>query len=238
MQIDLGELQPQLIKTQGETDKIMIQIAAMGHEVGYHYEDLGATAKSYIGVKAEEELIRIAINCFAKNLEKFRKIVKVKTICMHGSPMNRWDSRLLWKYDDYHKFGIIGEPYFDIDFSEMLYLTDTGRRWNGGNFSVRDKATEVGSLGGTSYNNWTVKPREGSLINMTLNAIDFQKQYKFISTFDLIKAAEGGILPGKIMMTFHPQRWTVNTIPWMHELIWQNTKNVVKYFIVKINRKY
>jgi len=33
----------------------------------------------------------------------------------------------------------IGEPYFDIDFSEVLYLKDTGREWNtiGGN--TRDK---------------------------------------------------------------------------------------------------
>jgi hypothetical protein len=36
--------------------------------------------------------------------------------------------------------GIIGEPYFDVDFSKMLYLTDTGRRWDGGIVSVRDKA--------------------------------------------------------------------------------------------------
>ncbi len=35
--------------------------------------------------------------------------------------------------------GIIGEPYFDVDFSRVFYLTDTGRRWDGDAVSVRDK---------------------------------------------------------------------------------------------------
>ncbi len=39
----------------------------------------------------------------------------------------------------YKDFGIIGEPYFDVDFSKVLYLTDTGRRWDGEKVSVRDK---------------------------------------------------------------------------------------------------
>jgi len=63
---------------------------------------------------------------------------------MHGSPMSRWDSRLLWKYYDYKDFGITGEPYFDVDFDKVMYLTDTGRRWDGDFVSVRDKAQGSG----------------------------------------------------------------------------------------------
>ena len=36
-------------------------------------------------------------------------------------------------------FGIIAEPYFDVDFDEVFYLTDTGRSWNNSTASVRDK---------------------------------------------------------------------------------------------------
>jgi len=36
-------------------------------------------------------------------------------------------------------FGIIGEPYFDINWQKMFYLTDTGRKWNNTSSSVRDK---------------------------------------------------------------------------------------------------
>ncbi len=56
-----------------------------------------------------------------------------------GSPTSKFDSRDLWKKYDYRDFGIIGEPYFDIDFSKVLYLSDTGRRWDGDKFNVRDR---------------------------------------------------------------------------------------------------
>jgi len=42
------------------------------------------------------------------------------------------------------------------------------------------------------------------------------------------RAAEEGKLREKIMMTFHPQRWTDKPVPWMKELVLQNTKNVAK----------
>jgi len=54
--------------------------------------------------------------------------------------MSRWDGRLLWKYYDNREFVIECEPYFDMNFEDMLYLTDTGRRWNGGKYSISDKA--------------------------------------------------------------------------------------------------
>ena len=60
---------------------------------------------------------------------------------------------------------------------------------------------------------------------------------KFRSTGDIIRAAEAGVLPDKIMITVHPQRWNDKFIPWAKELIFQNAKNMVKkYFIV--NRNY
>ena len=58
---------------------------------------------------------------------------------MHDSPLSKYDNRLLWKYYNYRDYGIIGEPYFDIDFNDVFYLTDTGRRWDGEKVSVRDK---------------------------------------------------------------------------------------------------
>lgn len=48
---------------------------------------------------------------------------------------------------------------------------------------------------------------------------------------DIIKACENNLLPDKIMMTTHPQRWDDRILPWAKELVWQNMKNVVKRFI-------
>ncbi len=110
-------------------EKVMGQIADLGHEIGYHYEDLALAGGDH----------EKAIRHFEKQLERMRRIYPVKTICMHGSPLSRWDNRDLWKHYSYRDFGIIGEPYFDVDFNEVFYLSDTGRKWNHAGASVRDR---------------------------------------------------------------------------------------------------
>jgi len=104
-------------------------VVDMGHELGFHYEDLTLTNGN-----SDK-----AIKLFEQNLEKFRKFYPVNTICMHGSPLTKWDNREIWKKFDYKKYGIIAEPYFDTDFSKIFYVTDTGRHWNKESVSVRDK---------------------------------------------------------------------------------------------------
>lgn len=110
-------------------EEIIRQIAALGHEIGYHYESL-TTCNGDIDAAYED---------FCKNLNALREIVPVKSICMHGSPRSPWDSKDIWKKYDYRELGIENEPYLDTDFSKTFYLTDTGRRWDGYKVSVRDK---------------------------------------------------------------------------------------------------
>ena len=114
---------------QSNKPEIIKAIAALGHEIGYHYEDMSL-------VKGNSS---IAVDHFSAKLAYFRRFYPVKTVCMHGSPTSKIDNRSLWKYYDYRDFGLIGEPYFDIDFTKVFYLTDTGRCWDGDKFSVRDK---------------------------------------------------------------------------------------------------
>ncbi len=110
-------------------EKIIREIAEMGHEIGYHYENLATFHGN----------LNNALFDFQSNLDQLRKIVPISTICMHGSPLSKYDNKDIWKSVDYKKFNIIGEPYFDINFYETLYLTDTGRTWNAGEASIRDK---------------------------------------------------------------------------------------------------
>ena len=109
--------------------EIIKEIAGMGHQIGYHYEDFtkhhGNTEK--------------AIASFEKNLAKLREIVPITTICMDGRPMSKYNNLNLWKYYDYKNWGIDFEPYLDIDFNKVLYITDTGRGWNLLKYNVRDK---------------------------------------------------------------------------------------------------
>lgn len=178
--------------------RIMKEIATMGHEVGYHYETMdtcnGDVDKAY--------------ELFCKNLEKFRKVTPVHTISMHGSPMSKYDNRDLWKKYDYKSLGIQGEPYFDMDFNNTFYITDTGRRWDGDRFNIRDRA-----------------PADRPITN---------KEYlnlQFHSTKEIISTIEKGQFPKQVMFNFHPQRWHSNKFQWMKELIIQNTKNQVKQFL-------
>jgi hypothetical protein len=220
-------------------------IEEMGHEIGYHYETMDSCKGN----------IDKAYSLFCENLEKLRKLVPVATICMHGSPLSKYDNRLIWEKYDYLALGLIGEPYFDVDFDKVLYLTDTGRRWDGGDVSVRDKVMkkkerekgrggerERGRLGDKETQSpFTIAPSHRHTVTpshrRTVTPSDRHTVApfpKFHSTFDIINAANEGSLPDQIMMTFHPQRWTDKPLPWMKELVWQNVKNVGKYFLVKI----
>lgn len=220
-------------------------ISELGHEIGYHYEDMNLAAKSIINKSTakkkedlEKMLAELAIEGFQENLNKLRKISAVTTICMHGTPLSKWDSRLLWKFFNYRDYGIESEPYFDFKFENVLYLTDTGRRWDGQKVSIRDKAGFNACLFGREndpFSKWQVKPKPGSLMNMTKSSYDFQKKYKIRSSNSLIQFAFEGKLPDKIMMTFHPQRWTDSHVLWLSELFYQNIKNQAKY-ILQITR--
>lgn len=177
------------------------KITLLGHEIGYHYEDMAA-ARGNFGE---------AIESFGNNLAKLRLLAPVETICMHGSPLSKYDNRVLWEKYDYRDFGISGEPYLDIDFNTVHYLTDTGRRWNGDRYSIRDRIMPI---------------RQNGAGETTTG-----KRPILRSTPDIIMAAKTGNLPPVMMITLHPQRWDNMFAPWLKELVWQNIKNVAKRFL-------
>lgn len=113
---------------QSYNPAIIREIAGLGHEIGYHYEDLTSSDGDH----------ETAITTFRNNLDKLREFYPVRTICMHGRSGSPYDNRDLWKKYDYRDFGVLCEPYLDIDFNHVLYLSDTGRRWNGNKVSLRD----------------------------------------------------------------------------------------------------
>jgi hypothetical protein len=217
---------------QSFDEEVIRKIVALGHEIGYHYEDMDfASSKFKVqGSKFEEaQLYDAAIEIFKTNLEKLRKLYVVKTICMHGSPRSRFDNKAVWKKYNYRDYGIIGEPYFDIDFNDVFYLTDTGRRWDGDKFSVRDKVDSSKFEDRRSKFHVSVDQP----VTSDEQPATSTRGLKFHSTGELIEAAKNNILPGKIMFTFHPQRWTDNPIPWVKELLFQNLKNQIKKYYIK-----
>ena len=60
------------------------------------------------------------------------------------------------------------------------------------------------------------------------------KNWVYHKTDDIIQAAEQGVLPPRIMITTHPQRWTDKRVEWVKEIFTQTLKNVVKRILIKI----
>lgn len=104
---------------------IISAIASLGHEIGYHYESL-SDAKGNME-KAMED--------FGKNLARLRALVPVSTIAMHGRPLSAFDNRKIWDSPKQHSklvdyYDLLGEVYLDVDYSDIAYISDTGRNWN------------------------------------------------------------------------------------------------------------
>ena len=177
---------------------IIKAIAKLGHEIGYHYEDLALCNGD----------VEQAWSHFQTWLNYFRQYYAVETICMHGSPTSKYDNKDLWKSHDYKKLDLIGEPYYETDFSDVFYLTDTGRCWDGYKVSVRDKIPGY-------QDEWRTKG------------------WMWHTTHELLIAIHTSRFPHHVMMTTHPQRWTNKSSAWWRELIMQTMKNRIKKLWIK-----
>jgi hypothetical protein len=140
---DLGVKATYYFRTKPHTFKpeIICKIEKLGHEIGYHYESLSDTNGD----------IQLALENFRVNLRKLRKIVQIRTIAMHGRPFKKFDNRDLWRTQNNHvllfkQFGILGEVYLDINYSDIAYLSDTGRNWENNRSNIRDKVASSVNL--------------------------------------------------------------------------------------------
>jgi hypothetical protein len=107
---------------------IVERIAGLGHEVGYHYEDMDRA-------DGDPDL---AVDSFADNLAALRAHVPVDTVCMHGNPLTPHDNRDLWEHTDFERFDLRGEGYLSMDFTDVTYFSDTGRTWLDGDLKIKD----------------------------------------------------------------------------------------------------
>lgn len=213
------------IVKESNKPEIIKKIVDLGHEIGYHYETLDTVNRnSKRRTQNAEHLFDEAYKEFCDNLEYFRTFYPVKTICMHGSPLSKYDNKDIWNKYDYKRLGLIGEPYFDIDFSKVFYLTDTGRRWDGEKVSVRDKVKK------SEVRSHTI---DEDTVNRRLSTVNFSIRH----TDDIIKAIDENRMPNQIMITIHPQRWNDSPMPWVKELVMQKIKNVVKRVLILVRRK-
>ncbi|MFM7667111.1 MAG: hypothetical protein ACKO7D_02870 [Bacteroidota bacterium] len=193
---ELGIKSTYYFRVPETSDEFVInEIFKLNHEIGYHYEDLVRTNGNFSE----------AYNNFEKNLAFLRNFYPVTTCSRHGRPLSNIDSLHLWKNFDYKsKFNLKGEVYLDIDYSDILYLTDNGSRWDAHESNVRDFVP---------YSRHTLSVS---------------------TTFDLIQAINQNRVPNKIILNCHPARWNNNLIIWSYRFVLQHIKNVAKRGLKKI----
>ena len=170
---------------------IIKEIYSLGHEIGYHYESLS---------DMNGEMSK-ALEDFEGNLNKFREIVPVRTISMHGRPFSKIDNRDLWKDLKNHQrlvdeFGILGEVYIDIDYDDIAYISDTGRNWYSSKSNIRDKTN-------------------------TKIRLNFQNGI-------LLCDALGSGKIDKLIFQIHPERWNENIFQWYSQLFFDGFVNIAK----------
>ncbi len=97
---------------------VLNKIKTLGHEVGYHYEVLSKSRGDY----------KKALLLFENEINLLRKNCEINTICMHGSPISKYNNLNLWNQYDFKKFNVLGDAFISID--NIYYYTDSGGSWN------------------------------------------------------------------------------------------------------------
>lgn len=170
---------------------IIKSIFSLGHEIGYHYETLSKAS----GDKKH------AILLFESELNDFRSIVPVTTICMHGSPLSPYDNRDMWKDYSFKNYGILAEVYLSLDYSKITYFTDTSRTWGDSSLNFRDRVS-------------TSSVNLSNLTN-TLSLISYIEKNK----------------PKRLIIQTHPERWAYSVKSYATSLLLDTVANTIKSLI-------
>ena len=170
---------------------IIKKISNLGHEIGYHYESLSDFDGN----------MKLALQDFKDNLSLFRQEFDIKTISMHGSPLNKYDNREIWRIKSNHDYlinemKILGEVYLDIDYSEIYYINDTGRNWTSNSYNIRDRVSN-----GITKEFSSGKELLSNLREKSLNKFVFQ---------------------------IHPERWAISNFDYYSQRILDNIVNASK----------
>jgi hypothetical protein len=101
------------------------QIAALGHEIGYHFETLDLCRGDFDAASA----------LFLRHIDQLRRAgVEVRTVAAHGAPPTattyRFNLDLLRQRPDLlTEADLSGETTLSIDFERVIYVSDARWRW-------------------------------------------------------------------------------------------------------------
>ena len=108
------------VKPHTFDERVMRDIADLGHEIGYHYENLADAGGDFNRARV----------LFEECLSRLRTVYPVVSASMHSRALSKWDNRRFWDEFSLDEFGLGGETYRSIDHIKYMYLADSGRDWN------------------------------------------------------------------------------------------------------------
>ena len=115
-------------KTIIKNPDLISMIADLGHKIGYHTNDL-VESRGY-----EKK----AINAFENNIINLRKLCEVRTFTLHGAPYSKIDNHRLLAIINIKDLGLVGTPVECLKDPEIIYMTDSCRKWNNHGCNRRD----------------------------------------------------------------------------------------------------
>jgi hypothetical protein len=112
------------------------EIAALDHEIGFHYECLSRCRGD----------VTAALNLFERELAALRQLARIDTIAPHGAPLSAISNMTLTGEAvdgaaarlEPTRFDLLGDAT-GIDFTDTLYVTDTGGTF-GSPHNLRDRS--------------------------------------------------------------------------------------------------
>lgn len=193
--------------------RLIRQISDLGHQIGYHYEEVDTHQKA-----PNNQVARDAVGFFVGSLLDLDKLdFPIKSVCAHGNPISDVDNRqvvhllrdehfldeLAFTYDrdmvrEKISERLIGDASIDITGKDFdIYIPDTGR------FNPR-------------YN---LKDHIDNCPTAGLNSLA-----------DL-RAILDNPANQRIYMNMHPDRWSGDMLTWLFDFGLDTAKNTVKRFM-------
>jgi hypothetical protein len=199
LEADRGIESTYYVRTAGRAfdPDVVREIASLGHEIGYHYEDVDRTDGD----------LHAAHRSFERQLERLRTVAPtpVDTVCMHGNPLTPHDNRSMWEVcPGFEAYGLRGEAYLSMDFTDVTYYSDTGRTWRDGALKVKDHP--VGA---------NAKSAQVDTTHELLDRLRHQPDRR------------------SCVLT-HPDRWTDSLVEEVAETAFDRGKNVAKYALQRV----
>ena len=115
--------------------RIIKEIQALGHEIGYHYEDWHLAKRDP----------KKALALFEEHLAKIRQYAPVRSIAMHGSPLSSENNMTIWQHHDFARHGV-NDAVLSFDYAGYVFFTDSGRTFGASSANLRDYLGDAGSV--------------------------------------------------------------------------------------------